>query len=188
MYVYSKMKFKDIKFLHILIGLTFVLIVILFVKAFTSKKVVLEKPYDLNKEKTYYNQLDTESNENAPFAGPGCLRSNKNYLNNNTSYQNITNNPSEHNSDNINYQMNLQKLTVAKKNIYNIIPNIIKESIIIIILFVILSVPYVKDTIGTYVKQININKDGKVPLLGMVTYGFILAVLVLITKQIVIKK
>lgn len=63
------------------------------------------------------------------------------------------------------------------------IPEGLREPLLIIILFVILSQPVVRETIGTYIKQINPDVEGKVSLTGVVIYGIILATLYYVVKR-----
>ena len=66
---------------------------------------------------------------------------------------------------------------------FSYIPQILREPLIILILFIILSQPMVKDTIGKYIKQIVPDDEGKVSFAGIVIYGAILSSLFLLIKQ-----
>ena len=63
----------------------------------------------------------------------------------------------------------------------------VKEPIIIIILYIVLSQDMIKNAIATYIPQINPSEEtGNVTLLGVVIYGTILATLYMIIKYITV--
>lgn len=66
-------------------------------------------------------------------------------------------------------------------NIYSIL----KDPLIIFVLFMILSNGTVKETIGKYITQINPNQEGVVPFAGVVIYGLLFAVLFALIKRFV---
>lgn len=68
------------------------------------------------------------------------------------------------------------------------IPVVLREPLLILILYVILSQSIVKDTIGKYIPQINPNEDGKVSFLGILIYGIILSTLYAIIKNLFLNK
>lgn len=68
-------------------------------------------------------------------------------------------------------------------NLFSNIPPILREGSLILILFIILSLPVVKDNIGHYIKQINPDTEGKVSMSGIVIYGIILAVLYMLINK-----
>lgn len=70
-----------------------------------------------------------------------------------------------------------------KYNITSYIPEGLKDPLIIIILFFILSQPVVRETIGTYIQQINPDVEGKVSPTGVIIYGIILAGLYYLIKR-----
>ena len=67
------------------------------------------------------------------------------------------------------------------------IPEILKEPLLIIIIYVIMSQGFVRKSIGSYISYINPNQDGYVSLIGYITYGTILALLFMFFKKIIIK-
>ncbi len=69
------------------------------------------------------------------------------------------------------------------KYLVDYVPKIVREPLLILVLFVILSQPTVKDIIGKYVKQIVPDAQGKVSMTGVVIYGTILAVLFFVIKK-----
>ncbi len=64
------------------------------------------------------------------------------------------------------------------------LPPAVLESLVLIFIFVILSQPVVRDTLGRYIKQINPDASGNVSTLGVVIYGTILAVLFQLSKRL----
>ena len=66
------------------------------------------------------------------------------------------------------------------------IPTLLIDSIIIVVLFVILSQPFIRNTIGKYIKQINVRDDGTVSFAGILIYGVLLASLYSLTKKFLI--
>lgn len=76
-------------------------------------------------------------------------------------------------------------VVVARKNggLLSAIPEMFREPLIILVLFVILSQPQVRNFIGTYIKQINPDSQGRVSMLGVVIYGIILATLFSLSKR-----
>lgn len=70
-----------------------------------------------------------------------------------------------------------------KFQITSYLPKGLIEPLIILVLFIILSQPVVRETIGTYIQQINPDPEGKVTMTGIIIYGIILAALYYIVKQ-----
>lgn len=64
---------------------------------------------------------------------------------------------------------------------------VVKEPLVIVVLFTILSQPVVKDNIARYIKQLNPDNTGRVPLLGVIIYGTILATLFTLVKKFLLK-
>ena len=71
-------------------------------------------------------------------------------------------------------------------NLFSNIPAILREPLIILILFIILSQPIVKDTLGTYIKQLNPDVEGKFSFAGIVIFGIIFAALFALTKKFIL--
>lgn len=63
------------------------------------------------------------------------------------------------------------------------IPKFLREPLLVLILFLILSHPGVRTFLGTYIPQINPNTDGIVSFSGVFIYGILLASLFLLFKQ-----
>ncbi|CAH6421500.1 Hypothetical protein KVN_LOCUS313 [uncultured virus] len=93
--------------------------------------------------------------------------------------------PHENFYGNENQEDNIKKQ--IKQNYMSMIPNVIKEPIILIIIYVILSQSFVKNGIGKYIKQINPDENGNISLIGIIIYGTILAVLFMFAKKILLK-
>ena len=66
---------------------------------------------------------------------------------------------------------------------FSFIPQVLIEPILLVLIFIILSQPVVKQNIGNYIKQINPDATGKVSQIGIVIYGIILAVLFSLTTK-----
>lgn len=75
--------------------------------------------------------------------------------------------------------------TMNNKGILSNVPKTFRDPLVILILFVILSQPYIKNLIGNYIKQINPDNTGKVSITGIVIYGVILATLFIVTKKLI---
>lgn len=63
------------------------------------------------------------------------------------------------------------------------IPSILRDPLVILVLFIILSQPVVKDTIGKYIPQINPGMEGQVSFTGVVIYGVLFAALFALVKK-----
>ena len=60
----------------------------------------------------------------------------------------------------------------------------IKEIILIVTIYFILSTEYIKSQIGKYVKYINPDNEGNVSFIGVLIYGLLLGVIFIMTKTI----
>ena len=85
------------------------------------------------------------------------------------------------------YDEDLVVKSKPQSNVMSNIPKLLREPIIIVILYVILSHPLVFTTLGKYIKQINPDETGRVSFLGILIYGIILATLFSITKKFLLK-
>lgn len=65
------------------------------------------------------------------------------------------------------------------------IPEMFREPLILVIVYVILSTDIIKNTIGEYIPQIK-PKDGSVNFIGYLIYGIILAILFTVIKKLVL--
>ena len=65
------------------------------------------------------------------------------------------------------------------------VPELLREPLIIIVLYSILSHPKVKDIISKYIPQINLSPDSTGYLVGVVFYGVLLATLYGIVKKLI---
>lgn len=71
-----------------------------------------------------------------------------------------------------------------RKQKRNIIPEFLKEPMLLLSVYLILSLGFVKRTIGTYISYINPTDDGNVSFLGIIIYGSILTVSYTILKHL----
>jgi len=62
----------------------------------------------------------------------------------------------------------------------------LKEPLLLVIIYVILSQNFVRRTIGNYISYINPKEDGNVPFVGYILYGVILTVAFVFFKKILI--
>jgi len=65
------------------------------------------------------------------------------------------------------------------------IPSILREPLLIIVIYILLSQPFVQNNIGKYIKQVN-PIQGKVSIIGIFIYAVLLAVIYTITKHILL--
>lgn len=73
-----------------------------------------------------------------------------------------------------------------ENNPFSLFPSWVREPILVLIIFVILSQPIVRDNIGKYIKAINPGESGSVSFVGVVIYGIILATLFGIAKSYIL--
>jgi len=66
------------------------------------------------------------------------------------------------------------------------IPTLLKEPLLLLIIYIIMSQSFVKKAITTYIPQLENNLDGSKTFLGVVMYGTILAVLFSLFKKILL--
>jgi uncharacterized protein YpuA (DUF1002 family) len=67
------------------------------------------------------------------------------------------------------------------------IPEVLREPLILVVLYVILSQDMVKNFFGKYIKQLNSEETGGIGFVGVVIYGIILAVLFVLAKRLLLK-
>ena len=82
---------------------------------------------------------------------------------------------------------NEEKDNTNKKKIIDKVPEILREPLIILILYIVLSQDIVRRIIGEYIPQIRPGENGVVSFTGMVIYGLILVLLFVIFKKLLIK-
>lgn len=68
-------------------------------------------------------------------------------------------------------------------NLLGSVPAVLRDPIVILILFILLSQPVIKDTLGKYIPQINPDFEGKVSFTGVVIYGILFAALFALVKK-----
>ena len=131
----------------------------------------------LQQEQGHNSQHAVHQNQHQPYVIPQVASHQPN---------SITNLAQDINMNIPNTQHNVpQIITVSSGNnsLLSKIPARLREPLIIIILFVLLSLPFVKNNIGKYIKQINPDATGNVPLIGIVIYGMIFAGLFDVMKR-----
>jgi transcriptional regulator with XRE-family HTH domain len=73
-----------------------------------------------------------------------------------------------------------------KESITNIILKYSKESLLLFVIYVILSQSFVKRSVGMYLPQINGNPDGSKSFVGIATYGAILTIMFMVFKKLLL--
>lgn len=68
---------------------------------------------------------------------------------------------------------------------FSSMPNIMKEFVLIVIIYLILSSEIVRKAIGNYIREINPDVTGNVSWLGILIYGIVLATLFIILKRFI---
>lgn len=80
----------------------------------------------------------------------------------------------------------LEEEVITTKNANNgflsFIPEILREPLLILVIFVIMSQPFIQQNIGNYIKQVN-PIGGRVSLVGIVIYGTIFAIVFAVLKR-----
>jgi len=97
--------------------------------------------------------------------------------------ENINENKKHKNKKQKKNKKNKNSKNKSEKNVIYKMPEIIKEPLIILILFVILSQTIVRKLIGEYLPYINPDGSGKVSFVGIVIYGLILSIGFVIVKK-----
>jgi hypothetical protein len=118
---------------------------------------------------TPIQQINNDLNNN--------FQQNQQYSQNNTNYDSqipqIMNIPQDEKIQNMfeenNYKQNLIKY--------------IKKILLILIIYVIFSLEPVKLIIGKYIKYINPNDQGNISIIGFITYGLIIAIIIVLIEK-----
>jgi hypothetical protein len=93
-----------------------------------------------------------------------------------------TNMPGNKFSENILNDLQTETIEELSHNTnYN---HLLKKYMIILVIYIILSLPYVRITLGKLIPMINPNIDGNVPISGIIIYGVLLIALVALTNNI----
>ena len=71
----------------------------------------------------------------------------------------------------------------GKFNLMSRIPETFRDPLIILIIFIVLSLPVVRENIGKFIPQINPDVEGKVSFTGILIYGIILVALFMLVKR-----
>jgi len=78
-----------------------------------------------------------------------------------------------------------EKANTNRFNIMSRIPSTFRDPLIILVIFILLSLPIVRETIGTYIPQINPDGEGKIGFTGILIYGIVLVALFMLVKRFV---
>ena len=163
----------------------------------------INNPYNLNDMKYHYNPTSPTIPHmpvNMPHNIPHNIPMHRNPMedlvkdinaklpnepfNDNTTFNKVLesyDDQSDHNNVN-----NNNDNTTSKTSYWNI-PNFLKDPLLILVLYIFLSLPIVKNNIGKYIKQINPDESGNVSIVGIIIYGTILAVLFILFKRFLLK-
>lgn len=66
------------------------------------------------------------------------------------------------------------------------LPPIVREPVIIILIYIILSLDVVKKTLSTYIPQVKQTSDGNVLFTGVVVYALIFAIMYVVAKKLLL--
>lgn len=89
----------------------------------------------------------------------------------------------EDNQDNTEIEEDVQPK--EKKSLKTVISSFLKEPILLLVLFIILSINPVKNAIGQYIPYINPDENGVVGIMGIASYGAVLVVLFTIIRYFI---
>jgi len=86
-----------------------------------------------------------------------------------------------------NYNYNKPNIKESyKQKIFNYIPIIIREPILLIIIYYLMSQQFFKDYVGKYINKINQDESGKISNIGIILYGTLLATIFSIIKYLIL--
>ena len=88
--------------------------------------------------------------------------------------------------DKINDDQTSTEETIDIKPKKSKIPQFLKEPLLLLTLYVILSLSFVKNFFGKYIQFINPNENGDVSILGIIIYGTILTMLFFFSKVVLL--
>jgi len=100
----------------------------------------------------------------------------------------ISENLKENNDDDYTSDEVKKTHEVEETGYISYIPSILREPLIVLFLYVLLSHVFVRESIGKYIKQTTPNEMGVVTFAGILIYGIIFATLFGIMKYFIIKK
>lgn len=79
-----------------------------------------------------------------------------------------------------------EKETINENSYSKYIPQIIKEPILLLAIYLLMSQNFVRNLLATYITYLNPRDDGSIPFLGIFIYGAILVIIYTIFKKILI--
>jgi hypothetical protein len=152
-----------------------------------------------NHKQTQYSNKQSKTNTNTSYNDiynyKTCYKNDNDY--NNNKYNNHYNNKKYNNIDNDimynkyqtekNYMINKDENINYFYFIFNYILSNVKEPIIIIILYILLSQNIVKNFFGNFINEINPKNNGNVSFTGVLIYGLIFSILYIILKNFKLK-
>lgn len=81
---------------------------------------------------------------------------------------------------------NAHRNILKKTGIVEKIPFLFREPLIIVVVYVILSLDIVKQTLGSYIPQIKPNAGGNIQFIGYIIYGMIMAIAIMTMKKLLL--
>lgn len=78
------------------------------------------------------------------------------------------------------------EITTQKNGLMNHIPSFLREPLIIILIYVLMSTDLVKQMIGSHIPQVKSSSDSGVHLTGVFIYGTIIAILFVVIKKLLL--
>lgn len=79
-----------------------------------------------------------------------------------------------------------KKVVEEESGLVSRVPKLLREPLIILVVYVALSQPQVRSAISKYVPQIVPGSDGKVGIAGIIVYGVIIATIFAVLKRIIL--
>lgn len=80
-----------------------------------------------------------------------------------------------------------QEIIKPKKKaekLYDKIPEFLKEPLLILVIYIVFSLPFIRQAIGNNIKYINPSEEGEVPFIGIVIYGVIVVGTYMLIKKL----
>lgn len=81
---------------------------------------------------------------------------------------------------------NMHRNISKKTGIVEKIPFLFREPLIIVVVYVVLSLDIVKQTLGSYIPQIKPNAGGNIQFIGYIIYGMVMAIAIMTMKKLLL--
>lgn len=73
-----------------------------------------------------------------------------------------------------------------KQTLVNSVPEVVREPLLFLIIYMVMSQPVIRETLGQYIQQLNPDMDGKISFTGVLIYGIILVTLFALAKHFIL--